>query len=178
MLFVSERIYLRPLEPADAASLLAMTENEEIRYMTGTKAHFTIDQIVQHIKIWDEDPSRYDFAICLNSNNEMIGDIALFEINHDDKKAAFRIAMHEMELTGQGYGSEAIRIIIHFVFHELKLNRLQLEVYSHNKRAIRAYERLGFVREGVLRQSLHYKGKYSDEVIMSLLKSDIEAITK
>lgn len=176
MLFVSERIYLRLLEPADAASLLAMTENEEIRYMTGTKAHFTKEQIAQHINIWSEDSSRYDFAICLNDNNEMIGDIALFDINHDAKKAAFRIAMHEMELTGQGYGPEAIRVIMYFVFRELKLNRLQLEVYSHNKRAIKAYERLGFVHEGVLRETLHYNGEFSDEVIMSLLKSDFDKI--
>ena len=176
MLLIGERIYLRLLEPVDAASILSMTEDEEIRYMTGTKPRFTEQQIRQHIKIWADDPSRYDFAICLKENNEMIGDIALFDINNDDKKAGFRIAMHEMGLTGKGYGPEAIEMMIHFVFLELKFNRLQLEVYSHNTRAIKAYRKLGFVKEGVLRDALLYDGNYSDEVIMSMLKTDYESI--
>ena len=178
MLFKGERLHLRFLEEPDACSLLAMTENEEIRYMTGTKARFTKEQIIRHMEIWSEDPSRYDFAICLNETGEIIGDIALFEINEEDRKAAFRIALHEIGLTGRGYGPEAMRILMRFVFEELKLNRLQLEVYSHNVRGIKAYEKLGFVKEGILRDSVIYNGQYSDEVIMSMLMRDYNRLKK
>lgn len=166
----SERIYLRTLAETDAPVLLTNTQDKEIRYMTGTKSTFTLEQIQQHIKNINEDPSRYDFAICLNSNSKMIGELSILDIEQDNNKAGFRISMCSIELTGKGYGTEAIRLILKFVFEDLKLNRLQLEVFSHNKRGIKAYEKTGFRTEGILRESLNY----SDEIIMSILKSDYE----
>lgn len=80
--------------------------------------------------------------------------------------------MNAMQLTGKGYGTEAIELVLKFVFAELKLNRLQLEVFSHNERGIRAYEKNGFKREGVLREALHYNGAFSDEIIMAIIRSD------
>lgn len=170
----SERIYLRTLAETDAPVLLTNTQDKEIRYMTGTKSTFTLEQIQQHIKNINEDSSRYDFAICLNSNSKMIGELSILDIEQDNNKAGFRISMCSIELTGKGYGTEAIRLILKFVFEDLKLNRLQLEVLSHNKRGIKAYEKTGFRTEGILRESLNYNGNYSDEIIMSILKSDYE----
>ncbi|MGE7024479.1 GNAT family N-acetyltransferase [Solibacillus cecembensis] len=170
----SERIYLRRLTETDAPLFLANTQDEEIRYMTGTKSIFTLEQIQQHIKNVAKDPTRYDFAICLNENDEMIGELSITDIEKDNHKAGFRISMCSIELTGKGYGTEAIRLTLKFVFEELKLNRLQLEVFSHNKRGIKAYENTGFIQEGILRESLNYNGKYSDEIIMSILKTDYE----
>lgn len=168
----SERIYLRPLCEADAPILLENTRDEEIRYMTGTIQNFTLVQIKRHLTTIDNDPTRYDFAICIKATDEMIGELSIFEIDEEDKKAGFRISMNSISLTGKGFGSEAIKIVLYFVFEHLRLNRLQLEVFSHNLRGIRAYEKVGFVKEGVLRQSLYYNDTYSDEIIMAMLKSD------
>ncbi|WP_342512419.1 GNAT family protein [Sporosarcina sp. FSL K6-1522] len=168
----SERIYLRSLQESDAPMMLGITMEEEIRYMTGTKPHFTLEQIQAHINNLNNDSSRYDFAICLKENDQMIGELSIFDIDEEDKKAGFRISMSSIALTGKGYGTEAIQIVLQFVFEELQLNRLQLEVFSHNLRGIRAYEKVGFVKEGVLRESLYYNGHYSDEIIMAILKSD------
>lgn len=82
--------------------------------------------------------------------------------------------MNAMALTGKGYGTEAIELELKFVFDVLKLNRLQLEVFSHNERGIRAYEKNGFKREGVLRVVLHYNGAFSDEIIMAIIRSDYQ----
>lgn len=114
----SERIYLRTLAETDAPLFLANTQDEEIRYMTGTKSTFTLEQIQQHIKNVNEDSSRYDFAICLNSNNQMIGELSVFDIEQDNKKAGFRISMCSIDFTGKGFGTEAIRLILKFVFEE------------------------------------------------------------
>lgn len=168
----SERIYLRTLCELDAPIMLENTMDEEIRYMTGTKSNFTLEQIKTHINNIDNDSSRYDFAICLKGTDETIGELSIFDINEEDRKAGFRISMRSISLTGKGYGTEAIKIVLRFVFEQLKLNRLQLEVYSHNSRGIRAYEKVGFLKEGVLRQSLFYNDTYSDEIIMAILKSD------
>lgn len=172
----SMRIYLRPLQDLDAPIMLGNTTDEEIRYMTGTKSNFTLEQIKAHINHINNDSSRYDFAICLKENDQMIGELSILDIEGDDKKAGFRISMSSIELTGKGYGTEAIKIVLQFVFEELHLNRLQLEVFSHNLRGIRAYEKVGFVNEGVLRESLYYNGNYSDEIIMAMLKSDYKTM--
>jgi len=168
----SARIYLRPLCELDAPIFLENTLDEEIRHMTGTKQNFTLEQIKAHIINIDNDPSRYDFAICLKDTDETIGELSILDINEEDRKAGFRISMKSISLTGKGYGTEAINIILRFVFEQLNLNRLQLEVFSHNLRGIRAYEKVGFVTEGILRQSLYYNDSYSDEIIMAILKSD------
>lgn len=171
-----ERIYLRPLTIKDAPLLLAASQDDEIRYVTATKAIFTLEQIQQHLKIINNDSTRYDFAICLNSNNKMIGELSVFEIDQENKRAGFRISMSSLKLTGKGYGSEALQLTLHLVFNELRLNRLQLEVYSHNANGIAAYKKAGFVTEGVLRESINYNGIYFDELIMSMLKSDYEKL--
>ncbi|MEB9684960.1 GNAT family N-acetyltransferase [Bacillus thuringiensis serovar pingluonsis] len=168
----SERIYLRPLCELDAPIILKSTMDTEIRYMTGTKSTFSLEQIKTHIAHINNDSSRHDFAICLQSNNEMIGELSILDIDEKNKRAGFRISMLSIALTGQGYGTEAIKIVLRFVFEQLSLNRLQLEVFSHNLRGIKAYEKVGFVKEGTLRQSLFYNDIYSDEIIMAILKSD------
>ncbi|WP_042348641.1 GNAT family N-acetyltransferase [Bacillus massiliigorillae] len=168
----SERIYLRPLCESDAPNILEYTKDKEIRYMTGTNSNFSLEQIKSHIKNINNESSRYDFAICLKSSDEMVGELSIFDIDEESKKAGFRISMVSISLTGKGYGTEAIKIVLSFVFDQLKLNRIQLEVYSHNLRGIRAYEKVGFVKEGVLRQSLFFNKAYSDEIIMAILKSD------
>ncbi|MGO4346680.1 GNAT family N-acetyltransferase [Paenibacillus sp. MCAF9] len=168
----SERIYLRKLEELDAPIMLANTTDEEIRYMTGTKHNFTLEQIQAHIYNINNDPSRYDFAICLKDDDQMIGELSISDIDEENKKAGFRITMNSIKLTGKGYGTEALKIVLRFVFEELNLNRLELEVFSHNLRGIRAYEKAGFVKEGVLRESLYYGGTYSDEIIMAIIKKD------
>ncbi|MFD6510537.1 GNAT family N-acetyltransferase [Bacillus sp. NPDC060175] len=168
----SEKIYLRPLRELDASIILESTMDTEIRYMTGTKPTFSLEQIKTHIDNVNNDSSRYDFAICLQSNDEMIGELSILDIDEENKRAGFRISILSMSLTGKGYGTEAIKIVLSFVFEQLSLNRLQLEVFSHNLRGIRAYEKVGFAKEGTLRQSLFYNDKYSDEIIMAILKSD------
>ena len=61
---IGERIYLRYLKESDAPILLENKKDEEIRYMTGTRSTFTLEQLQLHIKNIHEDPSRHDLAIC------------------------------------------------------------------------------------------------------------------
>lgn len=174
MKLINERIYLRPVEAEDAPLFLNHTEDEEIRYMTGTKARFSVKQIQDHIERIQQDDSRYDFTICLNATDQLIGELSVLDIDLGNQSAGFRITMNSMALTGKGYGTEAIELVLKFVFDELKLNRLQLEVFSHNERGIRAYEKNGFKREGVLREAIHYNGAFSDEIIMAIIRSDYQ----
>lgn len=143
MNLTAKRIFLRPLDVTDAHVLFEQTQDETLRYLTGTTATFSLEQIEQHILSTQADPSRFDFVICLNSG-EIIGECSILDIEAELKQAGFRISMRALPWTGQGYGTEAIACIIRFCFEELRLHQLELEVFSHNERAIAAYKKVGF----------------------------------
>ncbi|WP_375106486.1 GNAT family N-acetyltransferase [Lysinibacillus fusiformis] len=163
-----QKVYLREISVNDSESIEKCFQNEEIMYMTGTRNLLTKEQIKEAIYRFKED-SRYDFAICLVDNDQVIGDLAIMEVDLDNKKAMFRIALHGLEDCGRGLGSEAVQLAQKFTFEELCLNRLELQVYSHNIRGIKSYEKVGFKKEGVLRQALFMNNAFSDEIIMSIL---------
>jgi RimJ/RimL family protein N-acetyltransferase len=73
---------------------------------------------------------------------------------------------------GRGLGTEATRLIVGYGFDQLGLHRIELEVYAFNPRARRAYEKVGFVAEGVLRDALWWDGEWVDAVVMSMLETD------
>ncbi|WP_411953982.1 GNAT family N-acetyltransferase [Alkalibacillus sp. S2W] len=165
-------IYIRPIIPEDLPHILQSTKDPTIRYLTGTTATFSLEQLQNHFDKTQDDQSRFDFAICLTQTGQFIGEGAILDIDRYNQSAAFRLALSHSTYFNQGFGSQAIRLLLAIVFDEYQLNRLQLEVYSHNTRAIAAYEKLGFKREGVLRQALYYDGNYYDEIVMAMLKEE------
>lgn len=165
-------VYLRSIKDEDMESIYMSCQEEEFLYMTGTRKTFTLDEIIKSYKQFSKDPTRYDFAICLVDTDEIIGDLSIVDIDQDNKKAGFRISLHSRNTLNKGYGTEATQLALKFTFEELKLNRLELEVFSHNVRGIKAYEKAGFKKEGILRQSLYMNDKYSDEVLMGMLQED------
>ena len=61
-----------------------------------------------------------------------------------------------------------------YAFETLNLNRVWLHVYEYNERGIRAYEKVGFKREGVLRQDRYHAGRYWDTITMAILREEWE----
>lgn len=177
-MITGQSVFIRPITEEDVDSIYECFQDEEIMYMTGIRDILTKDQIREALSRFSEDSTRRDFAICLVENSRVIGDLAIMEIDLDNKKAIFRIALHCIEDCGKGYGAEAVQLVQKFSFEELQLNRLELQVYSHNIRGIKSYEKVGFKKEGTLRQSLYMNGKYSDEIIMSILRDEYMELKK
>lgn len=165
MHLTAERIFLRPIDVTDAHVLFEQTQDETLRYLTGTTATFSLEQIEQHILSIQADPTRFDFAICLKSG-VMIGECSILDIDAELQQAGFRISMRALPWTGQGYGIEAITCIVRFCFKELRLNQLELEVFSHNERAIAAYKKVGFQIVEMIPDAVSYEGRSFDEIIM------------
>ena len=76
---------------------------------------------------------------------------------------------------GKGAGSEALGLAVGFGFRELGFNRIQLDVFAYNSRAIRAYEKVGFVIEGRRRQAMFHDGEFHDDLVMAILFDDWKA---
>jgi RimJ/RimL family protein N-acetyltransferase len=114
-------------------------------------------------------------AIHLATTDRLIGTCAFSQLDADNGSALYHITIGEKDAWGHGYGTEATRLMLDHAFGTLGLHRIALFVFEFNVRAIRAYERCGFVVEGRSRESIWRDGRWWDELAMSVLESDWRA---
>ena len=103
-----------------------------------------------------------------------IGNVGLHDIDHDSGTADFGILIGETDAWGRGFGTEATRMMIAYGFDVLGLHNIQLEVYSHNPAALKAYERAGFRRVGARRGARKVGRKRVDIVFMDIVADEVE----
>jgi len=101
-----------------------------------------------------------------------IGNVNLFNVAAEDRKAELGIMIGEKDCWSKGYGSDAVRTLVRFAFDEMNLNRVQLHTYAYNERAIAAYRKAGFVEEGRMRAFHYTEGAYHDAILMSVLREE------
>lgn len=118
--------------------------------------------------------SNRSFIIAFRESLEYLGQIDLYRIDWKNRFAYLAIVIGKKDQLGKGYGSEAIKVLQKFVFEELNLNRLELEVYEYNERAYKSYVKCGFKEEGRSRNKIYKKGKYWDVICMSILKDEFD----
>lgn len=172
-----ERVYLRPIENEDLDFFYAKALwDKEGRRLTGTQTVFSRSGVQKWFENISTDSSRIDLIICLQENNRPIGDIAMLDIDHQNRNSIMRISIFDHEVWGNGYGTEAMSLLLGYGFEILNLHRIGLDVYSFNKRGIKSYEKLGFKQEGIIRDELFYDGEYHDSIIMGVLKDEFNQI--
>jgi RimJ/RimL family protein N-acetyltransferase len=101
-----------------------------------------------------------------------IGNIGLMNFDWRCRSAEVGIFIGEKALWNQGYGSEAMTLMLQNGFETLNLNRIFLRVHADNPRAIRSYEKVGYQHEGRFRQAEHKDGQYIDVLFMSILRAE------
>ncbi len=101
-----------------------------------------------------------------------IGFIGLDGINWISGDAWVGIGIGERDCWGKGYGTDAMNVLLCYAFCQLNLHRVSLSVFDYNPRAIRSYEKAGFVREGVEPQFLEREGKRFDLILMGILRAE------
>ncbi|MCA0986905.1 GNAT family N-acetyltransferase [Guptibacillus algicola] len=110
----------------------------------------------------------------LDLEGRIIGIADYRDVNSITRSAVMGITIGDKAYWGKGYGSDAIRAMVRYLFLQLNLERIQLDTWSGNVRAIRSYEKCGFEVEGRLRQNEYVEGTYYDTVVMGLLRSEWE----
>jgi RimJ/RimL family protein N-acetyltransferase len=115
------------------------------------------------------------FAIVERKGGKVVGTCGLYLLQWICRRAQFNILIGEPSAWDKGYGSEAARLVLDYAFDKLNLNSVQLGVNADNARAVRSYEKVGFVHEGVRRQFIYRNGRYYDMVMMSVLRDEYRA---
>jgi len=123
---------------------------------------------------------RYFFIIEIQKGEQWasIGTVDLFRPDWKNRVVNFGIIIGEKIYWGQGYGSDATSSALLFAFRELNLNRVELEVFEDNLRAIRCYEKIGFQHEGTRRKAFFKDGSYHDVNLMGILRDEFGEVEK
>ena len=172
-----ERVWLRPLEPRDMAAYVAGINDTDVGAFAGYRWPITVEDATGWIEREHEKPhgtGGFFFAVCELGDDRFIGTTWFKEINRLDGNAELAIYM-DHEHIGAGWGTDAQRTLLAFGFGTLGLERVWLTVNADNARAIRSYEKVGFVREGLMRRSFRVGGKLTDTLIMAILRDEWEA---
>jgi RimJ/RimL family protein N-acetyltransferase len=168
----SARIGLFPLRSIDAPVLLEwINDRDQVLRNAPYKpvsesAHYAWFEAVQ---------KRTDmtmFGIRVLETDKLIGTCQLRGIDSVHRNAELQIRIGDVGSRGVGYGTEAVRLLLEFAFVDLNLHRVFLHAFATNVAAIRVYEKVGFVREGVLRQAAHINGEYVDVMVMGVLRNE------
>ena len=168
----SKRLVLRQAKVSDANNFFRWIKDKEvIKYLTIQRVK-NLRQEKEYIKKTIKEKGRYFFSI-VNEDKILIGNTNL-KLSEKNKKILLGIIIGEKDQWDKGYGTEAIKLLIDFVFGRLKYNRFELDVYKENRRAIKVYERVGFKREGLKREAVisPVTKKYTDLIMMSILKRE------
>lgn len=167
-----ESIYLRPLARADAPTVIRYLNDPAVRRTLASYRPMSLEREHAFFDRLERGETDVVFAICRAADDAMIGMTGLHQLDAKNHRALFGITVGEVDEWGKGYGSEATRLMVEIGFDTFNLHRIALEVQEDNLRGIRAYEKAGFVREGLQREALWSEGRWKNLVGMAVLRSE------
>jgi RimJ/RimL family protein N-acetyltransferase len=177
-----ERVWLRPSEPADMVNDTVYSGDAEVGHFLGAKTPMSKAAAERFsTEIFSQnplDPGGYGYSICLLGSDQSIGTVFIRNVDKVNGSGIVGIFIGDRRYLGQGYGTDALNALVDFGFGELRLERIELEVFDFNQRAIRSYEKAGFQTDAVQRRSRFHRGAHHDVHVMSILRDDWLALSR
>jgi RimJ/RimL family protein N-acetyltransferase len=173
----TDRLLLRPLHESDAPAIFAIRSDPKIMRYTSSQPMTSQDQAEAFIAREAAGmAARESLRLVLQriEDDTLIGACLLFQLNAQCRRAEVGYELRH-DAWGRGYMHEALVALLDFGFSELELNRVEADIDPRNVASARSLERLGFVREGLLRQRWIVDGEVSDSALYGLLLSDWQA---
>ncbi len=173
-LIESARVSVRPVAESDLPSLLAVNNDEEVVRFLGHapwQAMADAEGWFARISKLQASGSALEFVIAERITGSVIGRCGLFDFEEVNAHAALGYILGRAHW-GQGYMREALTVLIHFAFGEMGLRRLEARVEAQNTASTGLLRRLGFTKEGVLRERWIPQGKTMDAEVYGLLRDE------
>lgn len=173
-MILGENVFLRPIEVTDLQLLVKWRNDEELAKYTlpGIPYPMSLGKQREWFDQLQEDSSVKALLICLCEGEIPIGRVSIHNMDSRNMTGFVAIAIGEPVYWGHGYGTEAMHLFLRYCFRVLNLRRIVLEVYAYNERAVRSYEKVGFVKEGKVRRNIFKDGQYMDEYVMAIFKDN------
>lgn len=168
-----KKVDLKPYELTDADIVFKGHNDPDVREAMFFYFPMSQGEAEKRIPEMAEKEKAISFMIVEKESGKTVGQTAIVRPDWVSRAATFYILLLDKAFWGKGLGREATKLLIHYAFNELNLNRLQLHVNTENMRAVKVYKDLGFVVEGTLRQAMYKQGRYYDFYVMSILREEI-----
>ncbi len=177
-MLTGKRVRLRALEREDIPRFVKWMNDPEVRDGLLVYEPMSSGMEERWFESLADRPNDRVFGIELTGGgaSRHVGNVGLHGIDWHHRRAEVGIVIGEKDCWGQGYGREAMALMMRFGFHELGLHRIELEVFESNPRAMKTYRALGFVEEGVRRQAVFQGGRFLDCTHLGMLRPEFDAL--
>lgn len=171
---VADRIRLRTINESDLDQISAIFSDPKVMRYWSTPPLGSPDEVralMKEIETGNEEGSMLKWGVALKSTDAVIGTVTLFNLDLTQGRAEVGYAQAQA-YWGHGYIHEALQALLMYAFEEMKLRRIEADVDPRNTASIKTLERLGFEREGFLRERWHVSGELQDAFFYGLLERD------
>jgi len=169
-----EKVVLRAIEASDVEKLWNWQQDEEVmRLRDYPSPPRSYAEVEREYTGTESETDRIRLGI-MTTEGILIGEISLANMERRVGDAELTIFIGDKAFWGRGYGSDAVRAMCKYAFEQMNLHRVTLFVHAENFRAIKAYEKCGFIEEGRAREAEYMDGRYSDIVSMGLLRDELK----
>ena len=175
-MIIGKKCYLTAVNPESNEQLRKWRNTPELRqYFRQHREITKPSQSAWYERRVHNNQTQYDFEIHDAETGKFIGHCGLYYVDWVARKAEFSIYIGDSKFRGKGIGSDALRTLIKYGFEDLNLNKIWCEVYTNNT-SVKIYRKIGFIDEGILRQNAFKNGEYVDGLILSMLRSEWQAL--
>ena len=174
-MYSGQLVKLRAYKEEDIEKATVYINDEEVKKLMDSTIPFPMTKWQEEEWIRSRKANTdftYDFAIEDLKTGKYIGGCSINECDVKNITCVVGIMIGDKEYWGKGYGSDALKVLIKFIFEEVNMNKIKLNVFSFNNRAIACYKKVGFKEEGILKKEIYRNGTYYDEIIMAMFKDD------
>ena len=174
-----ERVTLRTVEREDSEFLQRAYADPDIRYPLGTVTHANRNQIEDRFEDHIESEHHANFLVCLDEDagpghpdedeTTPIGAVDVIHVDWDRPELAYWLVP---EYHGEGYGKEAVSLVVEYVFRTFDTHGIGAAAYDFNAPSRGLLESLGFTEEGRAREDRFIDGEYRDSIQYGLLRRE------
>jgi RimJ/RimL family protein N-acetyltransferase len=172
----TSRLSLRWISAADVDDFFAIYSNLEVMRYWSTPPLPDRDaagKLINEIHESFEGREILKWGIALRSDDTLIGSVTLFHLDFTHRRAEIGYALGR-PYWGKGYMQETLKAVLGYAFKELNLHRIEADVDPRNIASVKTVERLGFQREGYLRERWQVNGEIQDALFYGLIRPDWE----
>lgn len=170
-LLKGEKVVLRPFQDEDFPFIKECLLDPEVVKLTGSSSDIDWELTHQWYNTRNEQTDRLDLAIVDQSQGILVGEAVVNLFDEQNHSMNFRILIGPRG-RNQGFGTDATRLIINYIFKTTTLHELTLSVFDFNPRAKHVYEKVGFVQVSIDENDLEYEGEWIDSINMKLTRED------
>jgi diamine N-acetyltransferase len=168
-----EHVYLRALEPEDLDFIHAIENDETIWEISNTQTPYSRYLIKQYLEQAHKDiyEVKQLRLVISNYESESLGMIDIFDFDFKNRRAGIGILIKNISNRKNGYGSEALKLLVDYGFNHLDLHQMYCNILEDNLASIKLFTNQGFKKIGLKKDWIQHNGTFKNEYLFQRINS-------